>query len=89
MHVIAKSNKILVKPDDEVKKTASGLYIPETAKTGNQKKGTIVDLAQMLPDGHDEVHEVHIGDRILYNNSGVIDVEDLHLVPYGSVLLKL
>lgn len=92
MHVIAKSNKILVKPDEAMEKTAGGILIPLAARKGKYEKGEIVDIAQMLPDGHDEIHEVNVGDRIAYNSGGVIKVgenEEFDLVPYSSVLVKL
>ncbi len=55
-------DRVLVEPREAETKTASGLYIPETAKEKPQE-GTVVAAG---PGKTDEPMEVAVGDQVMY-----------------------
>lgn len=55
-------NRVLIEPKEAETKTASGLYIPDSAKEKPQC-GTVVAMG---PGTKDEVMEVAAGDVVLY-----------------------
>ncbi|MCQ2143747.1 MAG: co-chaperone GroES [Bacteroidales bacterium] len=56
------SDRILVEPKEAETKTASGLYIPDTAKEKPQQ-GTVIAVG---PGKKDEPMEVAVGDIVIY-----------------------
>ncbi len=56
------SDRVLVEPKEAETKTASGLYIPDTAKEKPQQ-GTVLAAG---PGKKDEPMEVKAGDTVLY-----------------------
>lgn len=56
------ADRVLVEPREAEEKTASGLYIPNTAKEKPQR-GTVVAVG---PGKKDEPMEVKAGDEVLY-----------------------
>ena len=56
------SDRVLVEPKTAETKTASGLYIPETAKEKPQE-GRVVAAG---PGKKDEPMEVSVGDQVIY-----------------------
>ena len=56
------SDRVLVEPKEAETKTASGLYIPDTAKEKPQQ-GTVLAVG---PGKKDEPMEVNEGDVVLY-----------------------
>ena len=64
------NGKILIKPDEAEKKTASGLIIPEKA-TDKPKKGTVVLVGQ---GKQSEQMEVSVGDVVCYNKYSGIEL---------------
>jgi chaperonin GroES len=56
------ADRVLVEPKEAEEKTASGLYIPNTAKEKPQR-GTVVAAG---PGKKDEPMEVKSGDEVLY-----------------------
>lgn len=56
------ADRVLVEPKEAETKTASGLYIPDTAKEKPQQ-GTVLATG---PGKKDEVMEVKAGDLVLY-----------------------
>lgn len=56
------ADRVLVEPQEAEEKTASGLYIPDTAKEKPQR-GTVVAVG---PGKKDEPMEVKVGDVVLY-----------------------
>ncbi|MDR1595265.1 MAG: co-chaperone GroES [Prevotellaceae bacterium] len=56
------ADRVLVEPKEAEEKTASGLYIPNTAKEKPQR-GTVVAAG---PGKKDEPMEVKVGDEVLY-----------------------
>ncbi len=56
------ADRVVIEPKEAETKTASGLYIPDTAKEKPQQ-GTVVAAG---PGKKDEVMELKVGDRVLY-----------------------
>lgn len=56
------SDRILVEPKEAETKTASGLFIPDTAKEKPQQ-GTVIAVG---PGKKDEPMEVAVGDTVIY-----------------------
>ncbi|MDR0385445.1 MAG: co-chaperone GroES [Prevotellaceae bacterium] len=56
------ADRVLIEPKEAEEKTASGLYIPNTAKEKPQR-GTVVAAG---PGKKDEPMEVKTGDEVLY-----------------------
>ena len=71
--------KLLVKRDETVNKTASGIYIPETVEN-KPNKGTVITVGEPLKDRKKEVEP---GDFVFFNeHAGTtinFDDEDLSL----------
>jgi len=57
------SNRVIVEPARAEERTASGLYIPDTAKEKPQK-GTVVSVSD--EDGEGKKPSVKAGDQVLY-----------------------
>jgi len=57
------ANRVIVEPARAEEKTASGLYIPDTAKEKPQK-GTVVSVSE--EDGEGKKPSVKAGDQVLY-----------------------
>mgnify|MGYP001325805445 CR=1 FL=1 len=68
------ADRVLVEPKEAEEKTASGIYIPDTAKEKPQR-GTVIAVG---PGTKDITMEVKVGDEVLYGKySGTeITVED-------------
>lgn len=62
MNVKPLADRVLVEPKEAETKTASGLFIPDTAKEKPQA-GTIVAVG---PGKKDEPMELKVGDKVLY-----------------------
>ena len=60
-------NKVLIKPDEEQKTTASGIIIPDTVKEEMPKSGTIVAVG----DG-----KRNIGERVLFSRFAMEQFEE-------------
>ncbi|MBR1573267.1 MAG: co-chaperone GroES [Bacteroidales bacterium] len=56
------ADRVLIEPKEAETRTASGLYIPDTAKEKPQQ-GTVVAAG---PGKKDEPMEVKVGDTVLY-----------------------
>ena len=56
------ADRVLIEPNEAETKTASGLYIPDTAKEKPQQ-GTVLAFG---PGKTDEPMEVKVGDTVLY-----------------------
>lgn len=61
--VAGTANRVIVEPAAAEEKTASGLYIPDTAKE-KPSKGTVVAISEV--DGEDKKPTVKVGDEVLY-----------------------
>ena len=62
MNVKPLAARVLVEPKEAETKTASGLFIPDTAKEKPQA-GTVVAVG---PGKKDEPMELKVGDKVLY-----------------------
>ncbi|MBP5303143.1 MAG: co-chaperone GroES [Bacteroidales bacterium] len=62
MNIKPLADRVLVEPKEAMTKTASGLYIPDTAKEKPQE-GTVVAVGNGTKD---EPMEVKVGDTVLY-----------------------
>ena len=58
------ADRVLIEPKEAETKTASGIYIPDTAKEKPQQ-GKVVAVG---PGKKDEPMEVKVGEEILYGN---------------------
>lgn len=56
------ADRVLVEPKEAETKTASGLYIPDTAKE-NPQEGKVIAAG---PGKKDEPMEVKVGDEVIY-----------------------
>jgi chaperonin GroES len=61
------ANRVIVEPAPAETKTASGIYIPETAQEKPQK-GTVVAVSE--EDGDGKKPTVKVGDVVLYGKYG-------------------
>lgn len=57
------ADRVLIEPKEAETKTASGLYIPDTAKEKPQQ-GVVIAAG---PGKKDEPMEVKVGDQVLYS----------------------
>ena len=80
------ADRVLVEPLEAEEKTASGIYIPDTAKEKPQK-GTVIALG---PGIKDVVMEVKKGDMVLYGKyAGTeisIDGKDYLMMKQSDIL---
>lgn len=80
------AGKILVKPAAAEEKTASGLYIPDSAKD-KPLQGEVVLVGNALKD---QTAEVKVGDVVMYGKYGGtelnIDGEDYLLIAQSDIL---
>jgi chaperonin GroES len=80
------AGKVLVKPEAAEEKTASGIYIPESAKE-KPLKGNVMLVGESKKD---EPMEVKAGDTVLYGKYAgselTIDGEDYLLISQTDIL---
>ncbi len=82
------ADRVVIEPKAAETKTASGLYIPDTAKEKPQQ-GTVVAVG---PGKKDEPMEVKVGDVVLYGKyAGTeVNVEDkTYLITKQSDILAI
>lgn len=65
--VAGTTNRVIVEPAAAEEKTASNIYIPDTAKE-KPSKGTVVAISQEDSDGKKPT--VKVGDTVLYGKFG-------------------
>ncbi|MDR2026208.1 MAG: co-chaperone GroES [Prevotellaceae bacterium] len=80
------ADRVLIEPKEAEEKTASGLYIPSTAKEKPQR-GTVIATG---PGKKDEPMEVKAGDEVLYGKySGTeisVDGKDYLIMRVSDIL---
>jgi chaperonin GroES len=80
------ADRVLIEPKEAEEKTASGLYIPNTAKEKPQR-GTVIAAG---PGKKDEPMEVKTGDEVLYGKySGAeisVDGKDYLIMRVSDIL---
>jgi chaperonin GroES len=87
-------DRLIVKPVEEEETTASGIYLPETAKEKPQK-GTVVAAGDgaIAEDGTRRPLDVSEGDEILYSKYGgteiTVEGDELLVLRESDVLAKV
>ena len=82
------ADRVLIEPKEAETKTASGIYIPDTAKEKPQQ-GTVIAAG---PGKKDEPMEVKAGDQVIYGKyAGTeVTVEDMkYLIVKQSDILAI
>lgn len=64
-------DKVVVQPIEQEDKTASGIYLPDTAKKKPQEGKVIATgNGRVLDNGHRNALTVKVGDRVLFSKYG-------------------
>ena len=83
------ADRVVIEPMEAQTKTASGLYIPDTAKEKPQQ-GTVVAVG---PGKKDEPMEVKVGDVVLYGKYAgtevTVDTKDYMIMKQSDILAIL
>ena len=79
------ADRVVVEPKEAETKTASGLYIPDTAKEKPQQ-GTVVAVG---PGTKDVEMEVKVGDVVLYGKYAGTEVTFEYLIMKQSDILAI
>ena len=83
------ADRVLIEPKEAETKTASGIYIPDTAKEKPQQ-GTVLAAG---PGKKDEPMEVKVGDAVLYGKYAgtevTVDGEKYLIVRQSDILAIL
>lgn len=83
------ADRVVIEPKEAETKTASGLYIPDTAKEKPQQ-GTVVAVG---PGKKDEPMELKVGDVVIYGKyAGTevsVDGKDLMIMKQSDILAVL
>lgn len=82
------ADRVLIEPKEAETKTASGIYIPDTAKEKPQQ-GTVIAVG---PGKKDEPMEVKAGDQVLYGKYAGTEVtvsEKKYLIVKQSDILAI
>lgn len=85
-------DRVLVRPIIEKERTASGIYIPETAKKEKSEQGEVVGVGEgwYTPDGKLVPLKVKKGDKVVFSKYGYdeikIDGEDYVIVKQEHIL---
>jgi chaperonin GroES len=88
------ADRVVVKPTEQEEKTASGIFLPDTAKDRPQEGQVVaVGPGSLTDDGKRVPVEVQVGDRVIYSKFAgteykVADVEYL-LLRESDVLAKV
>lgn len=89
MQIKPLADRVLIEPKAAEEKTASGLYIPETAKE-KPLAGTVVAVG---PGTKDVTMEVSVGDQVLYGKYAgtevTVDGQDYLIMKQSDVLAVL
>ena len=66
MNVKPLGDRALIRPSEEVDKTAGGIYVPDTAKEKPQEGEILAVGKGRIEDGKIVPMEVKVGDKVLY-----------------------
>ena len=93
MSVKPLEDRVLVRPLEAEEKTASGIYLPESAKE-KPMQGTVVALGpgKMLDNGERVEPSIKSGDTVVYSKYAGTEVEiknETHLIIRESELLGI
>ncbi len=84
-------DRVLVRPEEAIKKTASGILIAETGKEAKATRGTILAVGpgRMNDDGKVLPMSVKVGQKVFFNPGWESEVEigdeKLHLIHESDV----
>jgi chaperonin GroES len=91
--VMPLADRVLVKPqEDESQKTASGIYIPETAQKEKPERGEVIAVGEGKRNENGQIipMRVKVGDTIMFSKYGFdevkIDDEEYYIVTEASIL---
>lgn len=82
---------VLVRPEEQVKKTASGIIIPDTAQKEKSTRGTVIAIGpgRMNDEGKVLPMSVKVGQKVYFNpgweNEVEIDDEKFYLIRESDV----
>lgn len=86
-------DRVLVKPEnDEAEKTASGIYIPDTAQKEKPERGTVVAVGPGKRGDDNELIpvSVKVGDTVMFSKYGFDEVkindEEYYIVNESNIL---
>jgi chaperonin GroES len=84
-------DRVLVRPEEAMKKTASGIFIPDAAQKEKATRGTVLAVGpgKMNDDGKVLPMAVRVGQKVYFNpgwdNEIEISDEKLYIVPEHDV----
>lgn len=91
--IVPLGDRVLVKvTSEEVQKTDTGIYIPETADKKKQGQGTVIAVGEgrITEEGKKLPMHVKVGDTIVFSEYAgetvTIDGEEYYIVGEGSIL---
>ena len=83
-------DRVVVRPVTRDEKTASGLYLPDTAKEKPQEAEVIAVGPGRYEDGKRIVMDVKVGDKVLYSKYGgteiKVDNEEILILREADIL---
>ena len=79
------ADRVLIEPKEAETKTASGIYIPDTAKEKPQQ-GTVLAAG---PGKKDEPMEVKVGDQVLYGKYAGTEVTVVNKLLVNTALYNI
>ncbi|MEK7120843.1 MAG: co-chaperone GroES [Patescibacteria group bacterium] len=92
MKILPLSDRVLIKPLlEEVNKTKTGIYIPETVSKEKPEKGKVVAVGRgKYDDGKLEPMSVKVGDIVLFSKYGYdeikVDGEEYFILKEENIL---
>lgn len=95
IRILPLSDRVLIKPiQEEVNKTKTGIYIPETVNKEKPEKGLVVAVGKgKYDDGKLEPMSVKVGDTVLFSRYGYeeikVDGEEYFILREDSILAIL
>ena len=84
-------DRVLVRPEEAMKKTASGILIPDAAKSEKATRGTVLAVGpgRMNDDGKVLPMSVRVGQKVFFNPGWESEIEigdeKLHLIHEGDI----
>lgn len=89
MKITPLGNRVLIQPVMEEEKTASGIYIPETAKE-IKKQGIVIETSASMDEKKCPINK---GDTILYSGYSFdemdVDGEKYIVLDYKNIIAKI
>ncbi len=93
MKLIPLGDRVLVRPytEDELQKTASGIYIPDTVAKEKSEQGEVIAVGEgRYHDGKIIPMKIKVGDRVVFSKYGYEEVkvngEDLYIFKEDNIL---